>query len=84
MQGPGRHLRQWGVPQVPAPKLRERGVVGAQGGGQHRGGGRGDQGPARAGGPGEEAAELEAGQGVWGDRLVHAQPGPGDPRVVYV
>ena len=82
MQSPGRDLRQRVVPQVPAPVLRERGGLGAQGVGQRRGGRGGDQGPARAGGPGAAAAQLEARQGVRGGRVVDAQPGQGDSGVV--
>ena len=82
MQGSGRHIRQRRVPQVPAPMLRERGGLGAQGVSQRRGGRGGDQGPARPARPGAAVAQLEARQSVRGDCVVNAQPCQGDSRVV--
>lgn len=84
MQGPRRHLRQLCVPKVPLPMLRKRRRLGAQGVGQRRRRVEPDQGAARARGPGATAAEFQARQGLQRDRLLHAQPRPRHPRVVYV
>ena len=84
MQSPRRNLRQRSLPKVLAPMLRERGGLGAQGGGQHHSCRRCDQGSARAGGQGAAAAQLEARQGVWGDSFVDAQPCQGDFWMVHM
>lgn len=84
MQGPGRDLGQLRLPEIPAPMLRKRRGVGAEGERERGVGVAGDQGAARAGGPGAAPAQLAAGQGVRGDRVVDAQPRARDPRLEHM
>jgi hypothetical protein len=84
VQGAGRHLRQLRLPQIPAPVLRERRGVGAQGECECDRGVVGRQGAARARGPGAAPAQLAPGQGVRGDRIVDAQPRARHPRLEHM
>ena len=84
VQSARRDFGQLRVPQVPVPVLRERGGLGAQGVGQCRGCLDPDQGAARSGRPRPTTAQLQAGQGLQRDRVVHAQSGARHPGVVDV